>query len=387
MSSPLPAALEARLSPTWRRRIEAAWPLLMPGAFVGGFLLDVATLRRVDDVGDNLQLTLYLLVSAIVLVAERRAWHGRSSPALVRKHGELARLLLQFLFGGLLSAYLLFYSRSATLGPSLLFCSLLASLMLANEVLFPRLRRDGPQLALWFFSAFSYLLFAVPTWTGDISRTGRIAAGVLALLAAAAVTAAIHGGPIRDPHSPRPGDASQLWPAVGRGMALYVAMLLALALAVRLGLVPPVPLALAEAGVYHHVERDGDDVLVSWEPARVAPWTRAFWARDDRRFQWHEGDRVYCYTAVFAPTDTSLGIEHRWQRFDDAQGWVQTDVIPWSMAGGRDGGWRSWTAKRHVTPGEWRVVVATEHGDELGHVDFDVVAADAPARPLKTRRR
>lgn len=45
----------------------------MPAAFVGGFLFDLATLRRVDDLGDNIQLTLYLLVSAVLLVTERRA--------------------------------------------------------------------------------------------------------------------------------------------------------------------------------------------------------------------------------------------------------------------------------------------------------------------------
>ncbi len=381
--APLPDWLDRRLSPRQRDLALRARPWLMPGGFVAGFCIDAATLRRVDDVGDNVQLTAFLLAAALLLIFERRAWHGRATLGLVSAHRGLARLGLQVLFGGLFSAYFIFYSRSATLGPSLFFLCLLGALMLANELWFEDLRPDLPQVGLWFFSALSYLLFAVPTWTGHLGPGTRVVAAVLAVVATLLLVLAIHWGPVRDPTAPAgwSADADTLRPALRRTGLLCAAMLGALWILVKLGAVPPVPLALAEAGIFHSIERSDQGYVAAYE--RPPWWTP--WRRDDRPFRLHPGDRVHAFTAVFAPSDTQVRILHTWEHYD-GDDWVETDRIPWTMKGGRDGGWRSWTAKRNVVPGEWRVRVLSEHGDELGRIQFLVLDAgtDPPAE-LRTR--
>ena len=379
----LPTWIDRRVRPGQRALLLRVWPWLAPGAFVSGFLVDAATLRRVDDIGDNLQLTLFLLGAGALLVLERRAWHGRAVPALVHAQRGLLRLGMQVLFGGLFSAYVIFYSQSATFGPSLLFCALLAGLMLANELFFEKLEPDVPQVALWFFCALSYLLFAVPTWTGHLGWATRVLAALLALLATAGLVALMHWGPVvlpDPPRGPEAGPSPSVRVALLQSGAASLGLLLLLWVGVLVGAVPPVPLALADAGIFHGVERSDDGFLLTWEEP---PWY-APWRSDDRRFVLREGDKVHCFTAVFAPSGADLAILHAWEHREEGGDWQETDRIPWQMKGGRDGGWRSWTAKRNVSPGDWRVRVLSEHGDELGRVRFEVVlpeeGQEAPAR-------
>jgi hypothetical protein len=49
---------------------------------------------------------------------------------------------------------------------------------------------------------------------------------------------------------------------------------------------------------------------------------------------------------------------------------MTTDRIPISITGGREKGYRWYTTKRRVQPGEWRVNVETEDGRVLGRITF-----------------
>lgn len=378
----LPPAIDRHLSPRQRDLLLRAAPYAPPVFFLGGFVLDALTLRRVDDLGDNLLLSGYLLLSALLLVLERRAWHGRATLGLVAEHRDAVRLGIQFCFGGLFSAYVIFYSQSATFGPSLAFCLMLAGLMLANELFFDRLRPDGPQLALWTFLAFSYLLFAIPIWTGHLGAATRLAAGVLALLASSAMLWLIHRGEVVEPAPPRPGPASVFRQAFPRHLGAWVGMLGVLGVLVQLGLVPPVPLALADAGVFREVRRDGTEVVLRYE---APPWY-APWRNDNRRFRYVEGEAVSVFTAVFAPIGADLTVLHAWERQEADGSWTETDRLPFTMKGGRDGGWRSWTTKRKLSPGRWRVRVLSEHGLRLGRVDIELVPREDELRELVERR-
>lgn len=382
-SAPLPPWLSDRLPARLREPVRRVVPLLAPGAFVGGFLLDAVTLQRVDDPGDNLQLIGLLALSGALLVLERRGWQGRWTPRVVRRHPGWIRFLLQGLFGGMFSACFIFYSRSASFGHGLLATTLLALLMVANELWFERLRPDLPHFLLWFLSALAYLLFAVPTFSGHLGPGSRIGAAALAAGLTLLLVAVTHAGRRVDPHAPGapPADGPDLVPALRRTAASVGGLVGLLWVLVLAGAVPPVPLSLAEAGIFHSVERQGDGYLVRYERL---PWW-AFWRNDDRIFRLREGDTASCYTAVFAPRGTTLRLVHVWEHQTD-QGWVETDRLPWRMRGGRGGGWRSWTTKRRLSPGRWRVRVVTEHGQELGRIGFVAVeAAGAPPAELRTR--
>lgn len=136
--------------------------------------------------------------------------------------------------------------------------------------------------------------------------------------------------------------------------------------------IPPVPLALVEAGVFHDATRTDDGYRLTWDRQ---PWYRPF-ADSDGVFHLREGDRAWCFTAVFAPRGLATRIWHRWEHFDEAsREWVESDRIPFQIVGGRDGGYRGYTRKRHLTPGRWRVRVETEGEREVGRTGFLVVPA------------
>jgi len=145
-------------------------------------------------------------------------------------------------------------------------------------------------------------------------------------------------------------------------------------------LIPPVPLALKSAGIYHRVAKTPEGYWVQY----VSPPLPRFWRKFDSPFYLTPGERIYCYTAVFAPGKVRVPVRHIWSR-KTSGGWMQTDTIGFDISGGRAGGFRGYTYKYGVTPGKWRVEVETIRGQILGHITFDVVPGPVTHPPLQSR--
>jgi len=338
----------------WRRLATVQGPVLL----VGGSAWDFATLRRVDRWTDHLLLVSYLLLLAVLVAMELRLERGVNVPGFVARRPRLVHLATQFLFGGLLSAYVVYYTKSATLGRSLVFLMVLVGLMVANELAERVLRREAVKIPLVFLCAFCMLLVLLPVWSGRL--VGFVPAGIGALLFVLGVLVAGQG-------------------PIAPSLAACGALLALLVGALELGLVPPVPLALSEAGAFHDVRRADDGYHLVFEDQGFWPWNE-----QDEVFRWMPGQRVWFFSAVFAPIGMNLEVVHHWQQWTEQDGWADRNRIPFEMTGGRDGGFRGYTYKEQVAPGPWRVVVETAAGQEIGRVRFDIVEA-APVRDLVER--
>jgi len=140
------------------------------------------------------------------------------------------------------------------------------------------------------------------------------------------------------------GDAEGWGPAVAVVAVLVVFYFL--------NWIPPVPLSLKLGGIYHQVEKaDGLYHLTFEKPA----WYQVM-KRSDHSF--HGEGPAYCFTAVFAPVDLKTTIYHRWQYRMATPGQLSgkgefstADRIPIRISGGREGGYRGYTIKQHVPPG------------------------------------
>ncbi|MCB9745766.1 MAG: DUF2914 domain-containing protein [Alphaproteobacteria bacterium] len=358
--SPQVEALKARAETLYRQ--TERWHA--PTAFVAGFLWDSLTLKRIDKLTDNALLGLYLVALGALLVLHPRAQREPERWPRLAPHVERLEWLVQFLFGGLYSAYVVFYFKSAYIGRSLIFLGLLVALMFANEWLSPAKLKAQLRVGQYGFVAFSFLLFCIPVLSGYLGW------GVFAVAALGAVGACllVTWGTHR-------GSGAPLKPLLLRHGGTTAGLVLGLLLLDVLGLIPPVPLALMESGVYHQVRPSAQGYVLSYEPTAWKPWRY-----DDREFHYREGDRVWCFTAVFAPRNTALDVVHVWQWWDPERGWQTSDRIPFDVTGGREGGYRAYTAKRHVKEGAWRVVVEDELGRTLGYVPFTVEAAEGEAQ-------
>ena len=138
------------------------------------------------------------------------------------------------------------------------------------------------------------------------------------------------------------------------------------------GAIPPLPLALKEAGIYHGISRVGVEYRLLTEPAA---WYEAYLPYKTV-FHGTEGESAYLYTAVFAPAGLSTIIFHEWQHYDQGMhSWITEQTIPFPIVGGRDEGYRGYTIKEEPALGDWRVNVMTEFGHIIGRVSFRVVTA------------
>ncbi len=144
-------------------------------------------------------------------------------------------------------------------------------------------------------------------------------------------------------------------------------------------IIPPIPISLKSAGIYHSMQRSGNDVTVTYEQQ---PWYAVF---SPETLHLAPRDMVYAVSAVFAPAQLSTTVVHRWEKYDDINElWTTDSVISFPIEGGRDGGYRGYTTKDGLMPGLWRVSVETANGQVIGRITFNVVAATTPA-PVLTK--
>lgn len=344
-----------------------------PTLFLGGVTWDILTLQRIDALLDNLILGGYLglLGGAIVLAILAR--NDRSLPRPLQKLSRWAPSAVQFLSGGLFSAYVIYYTRSASLTTASLFLLVLVALLVANEVIWSRVWSSYLLLGIYFLAVFCYCTFFLPTVLGTMGFGVFLTSG---LLSAGLVVGLIL---YLDTH-----EVFETSRAFAGAIGVVMALLGIVVFFYVNHWIPPVPLAMKEGGVYHDAHREGDAFVLQYEtPAWYRPWKN-----DDDPVHYAAGDTVHCFTAVFAPTALQTKIYHHWQYYDaETDTWVDTDRIGYRVVGGRRNGYRGVTFKRHVHPGEWRVTVETVDRRPIARIRFDVVAADSTYDPNYTTRR
>ena len=139
---------------------------------------------------------------------------------------------------------------------------------------------------------------------------------------------------------------------------------------------PPLPLVLSDAGVYHSVKRMGDKYQVTAE-AEPPRWRALFGTFPVEHIQ--PGDKLYLYSAVFAPYRLTTDIVHQWEWRDPKSGdWVEQQAIRFPIQGGREDGYRAYSIKSAPRPGQWRVNITTADGRSIGRVRFAVETQAVP---------
>ena len=352
-----------------RLRAGLAKPFLPVVFFFAGVTYDTVTLTRIDRLLDNFILLLYLALLGGLIVLKGRADLGKTQ-CLSAATEPASRFLagaepyypmaIQFLLGGLFSAYTIFYSQSASLSTTAVFFAILVVLLIGNEFLHDRLSNLKLLVSLYALVAFCFFTFFLPVITGIMNSIMVVLGAVLSLALALRLLELVYHG-----------QTSRSWMEAIKAAFPAVAVVAVLVGFYFLNWIPPVPLSLKFGGIYRQVERvDGAYHLGFEKPA----WYQVM-KRSDNPFR---GDGpAYCFTAVFAPVDLKTTVYHRWQYRPAAPGqssksseFSTTDRIPIRISGGREGGYRGYTMKQHVPPGEWRVDVETEDGRLIGLVRF-----------------
>jgi hypothetical protein len=340
--------------------------------FVGGFIFDTFTMVRIDSVLDLIWQFGYLTIITTLIIARVRQEQGVWTPT-----GLLARVwhheteALHFCYGGLLSGYVIFYFKSTSVSRSFVFLTLIAVLMIANEM--PQVKRLGSRmrLGLYAFCVVSYLNYLLP----DI--IGRMGWGTFSIAWLLTVMITYRMIKVVARYAEDPVRATRLL-SVSPAVVLALVMFL-----YAFKLIPPVPLSLRTLTVCRNVERVGDRYHLY---LRKPPWYK-FWKTDNVEFPARDGEPLITFMAVFGPKRFSHQLMIHWSKKDERSGkWITSDRVPMAMTGGRGNGYRGVIRKEHYEAGRWRVQVETEDERVLGSEDFTIVPdASTEPRPLTDR--
>ncbi len=130
--------------------------------------------------------------------------------------------------------------------------------------------------------------------------------------------------------------------------------------------------------MYHEIKRTGEQFELSFKKH----WYQV-WKRSDTTYP--SNVPIYCFTAVFAPVDLNTTIYHHWYfRLNDSRPFTHADRIPLKISGGREGGYRAYSFKQGLDPGDWRVDIEAADGRIVGRVSVTVEAQSEADPTLAT---
>lgn len=316
---------------------------------VGGFTFDLLLAKRPDSIADNILLLFYLTLAAFLIIQLNRS---------VRLW---MLLVLQFCFGGLASNLIILYGKSGSFGGSALFIAFLVALLVGNEFLKTRYAHLRFNIAVYYVLLLSYCVIAVPTFILHTLGTRTfLISGVISLAMMAGVISLLRIFALRD------NKKKQLWEMRG----LIVGVFLAFNVLYFLNIIPPVPLSLKSAGIYHSVvKNDSGDYIGTFEKKK---WYE-FWRDTADVYHVAAGQPAYCFSAVFAPGELSTPIIHKWEYFYETTGrWITASIVQFPITGGRAEGYRGFSQKQVLEVGQWRCTVQTTKGQVIGYITFEV---------------
>jgi hypothetical protein len=379
VTAPLTTALVKAMM-KWQSTILK--PFLPALFFFAGVTYDTLTLTRIDRLLDNLILLLYLTLLGTLIILTGRLQLGLvpSTPdisgwnvlSLIHRTRPHLAKALQFLLGGLFSAYAILYSQSASFSTTAIFLGIIVGFLIANEFLENRYSSLKMLIGLFAIVTLSFLTFFLPVLTGWMNAVVFLTGAFLTVAIVWKIVRLILQG---IPNLPPKAPFTLSLPAfalVGLCTTLYF-----------LNWIPPIPLSLKFGGIYHHIEKHQDQYILTYEDG---PWY-AVWKRSDDRVGTETP--VYAFSSVFAPVTLHTTIYHHWEwrPLKEAAEFTTTDRIPIPITGGREHGYRMYTMKQRLQPGEWRVNVETEDGRLIGRITFFVDAVYSPSHDMTTMRR
>lgn len=334
-------------------------------ALLGGFAFDALTLKRVDAFWENLWTVAHLAAVAVCILLVNRMENRDADPNDPSNAHFWFINILQFLFGGLLSTFLVFYFRSGSLRVSWPFFLILGAAFVANEKLKLHYARLTFQISFFFLSLFCFTIFILPVVLHSI--------GTLIFLLSGAVSLVLVYLFLRLLRSV----AGQNLATQHRTLRTYIVRIFAIINVLYfLNLIPPIPLSLQDASVNHAIARtaEGNYSVQSEEPGPL------HFFRLIETFHTTPGASVYAYSAIFSPTSLNTKIVHEWQFYQPKRGWTTMSRVELPVRGGRGGGYRTYSVRTGITAGAWRVNVESRNGALLGRLRFNVVlqASDPP---------
>ena len=329
--------------------------------FIGGFIFDTLTLGRIDRIYDLTVLCLHMTALSITLYLYNLADDGTWKNTYLERLEIYFPLAIQFFFGGLSSAYVVYFSRSVSLSKTASFFIILVALLVANEFLKKRISNKYLQFSVYYFISFTFFTFMIPVFIKDMSPTIFLISGAVSLGCTLTLITFIY----------RKSPSTRAEIHLGKLMSIILSIYTTINVFYYFKLIPPVPLALQTGIVAHDIQVNNNNYIVTYEQKEQF----IFWRDYHSKFIRNTNEPVYVFSSIFAPTALKKSIIHRWEWYDEStKKWKVLDNINFNITGGRNDGYRGYSYKNNVKSGLWRVEVLTEEELVLGVIDFEIIS-------------
>lgn len=325
--------------------------------FVLGFIWDSLTLGRIDRLYDRVILCVYLTSLSGCLYLFNLSDDGKWRNTFLGKYEDYFPLAIQFFLGGLSSAYVIYFSRSVSFTKTISFFVILVALLFANELFKKRISNKYLQFSTYFFVNFTFFTFFIPVLINTMNTFIFMISGAVSLATTLLLITFIY--------SKSPSTRAELHE--GKMIGIIIGIYVMINGFYFLNLIPPVPLALEDGIVAQKLEKRDNSYILTYQKGNL-------FSDFNTNIIHKPGERLYVYTSIFAPADLTKKITHEWNwKNPKTNEWQTTDNIDFEITGGRDGGFRGYTYKEKLLPGEWKVDVNTNNGQVLGRINFKII--------------
>jgi hypothetical protein len=346
--------------------------IIMPVALVGGFVFDIFTLNQIDQIFDNAILITHILIAGTTIAFLFSQGTPFGNKFLTEKRVSLIETIMVFSFGALFSGFVIFYTRSGSLMTSWPFVLTMLTLMLGTEFRKEYFMRLRLQIVVFAMALVSWAIFFVPV---VIRKMGPWIFIFSTFVAGVLITGFIL---ILKKINPK-----KLTLHLKKIIIRIAGILVIFNFLYFTDILPPIPLSLKYKAVYYEVSRLNQGYSAQYEKT---PWYNLFQKRS-REMYWREGEDIFVFTQVFAPTKLETTINHVWEFYDpNKRRWQERNTISIPIAGGRKDGYRGFSKKKSLEVGKWRVKTQTTRGQTLGLIRFEIEEYGRNIRELVTEK-
>lgn len=329
--------------------------MVMPILIVWGFAYHYLTFRIIP-IEEVLYLVFGYLVLATITILFIHLYNAGKITQKLQYVRLFAPLLLQFSLGSIIGGVSIFYWFSGSIYVSWPFILIILLLIISIEVFKHYLEKPVVQFSLYNFATILLFAIALPYFFKSLNPWLFVAAGAISLFLILMLVALLG----RYSHEVKNLRTATL--GVNGLIILIVGILY------FYNFIPPVPLSIRDAGVYHSLKRSGSSYMLEMEH-------ESFWQKLSPNPTIHmaPGERIYAFTAIYTPTDLNTDIFHDWQHYDEnKKSWVSVSKLSFPINGKRKDGYRGYSYKNNLIAGNWRVFVETPRGQVLGQFQFKI---------------
>ncbi len=331
--------------------------------FIGGFIIDLIILPEAGHVATIWIGLFYLSIIGFSIACREWVISRNAATVWERKMFSLLTFLIAYFSGSALSFVCVYAIRSAIFAVSWPLLLILFLCILANELVSSHHFRLTLDIGVFLIALFFFIVFNMPILLkvqNDMTFlvSASIAIGVSLLF--------IYFLSFTSESAKEESSRSY---ALAVGIPMFISMLY------FLNVIPAVPLSLSEAGIYHSVVKNDEGSFEGTKENDARMLSRF------RTSEYHlspEDNGIYFFSAVGAPALIAAPLSHVWEYYDPvAKIWQEKTIISFTLAGGRENGYRAYSHKENVTEGLWRVTVKVDDKRIVGRMKFYIVEGKA----------